>query len=41
MVNIGIDIESSVGIGDKIQWTTIPESFYKYYGVKLLSLIHI
>tara|TARA_R100001163_G_scaffold63361_2_gene55163 strand:+ start:215 stop:1111 length:897 start_codon:yes stop_codon:yes gene_type:complete len=37
MVNIGINIESSIGIGDKIQWTTIPESFYKYYGVKLID----
>lgn len=37
MVNIGIDIEGSVGIGDKVQYSALPECFYKCYGIKLID----
>ena len=36
--NIGIHIESCVGIGDKAQYSALPECFYKYYGIKLIDV---
>jgi len=38
VVNIGIDIEGSKGIGDKVQYSGLPESFYKFYGIKLIDV---
>jgi len=38
VTDVAINIEGSKGIGDKIQWTSIPESFYKFYGTKLIDI---
>tara|TARA_R110000824_G_scaffold272682_1_gene461188 strand:- start:499 stop:1446 length:948 start_codon:yes stop_codon:yes gene_type:complete len=38
VVNIGIHIEPLVGIGDKVQYSALPECFYKYYGIKLIDV---
>ena len=38
MKNIGIDLRGSVGIGDKVQYSCIPEAFYKWYGIKLIDV---
>jgi hypothetical protein len=37
MVNIGIDLRGAVGIGDKVQFSCIPEAFYKWYNIKLVD----
>ena len=34
---IYIDIDQN-GIGDRIQWSAIPEAFYKWYGVRLIDI---
>ena len=34
---IYIDIDQH-GVGDRIQWSAIPEAFYKWYGVRLIDL---
>ena len=34
---IFIDIEGCVGLGDKVQFSSLPEVFYKWYGIKLID----
>lgn len=38
MENIGIVTPDYLGIGDKVQFASIPENFYKNYGEKLIDL---
>jgi hypothetical protein len=38
MKNIGIITPDYLGIGDKVQFASIPENFYKNYGEKLIDL---
>ena len=35
---IFIDIEGCVGLGDKVQFSSLPEVFYKWYGIKLIDI---
>ena len=35
--DIYIDIDAN-GMGDRIQWSCLPEAFYKWYGRKLIDV---
>jgi len=40
MEKLGIVIPDTLGVGDKVQFSHIPENFYKNHGIKLIDVSH-